>query len=82
MSRLKISIRQIKAARSLLDWSQERLAETSGVSIPTIRRLEAAGGDLGGRADTVEKIVSTMEAAGVQFTNGNEPGVKLKARSS
>jgi predicted transcriptional regulator len=82
VSRLKISIRQIKAARSLLDWSQERLAETSGVSIPTIRRLEAAGGDLGGRADTVEKIVSTMEAAGVQFTNGNEPGVKLKARSS
>jgi transcriptional regulator with XRE-family HTH domain len=78
LSILKISIRQIKAARSLLDWPQERLAEASGISIPTVRRLEAADGDLGGRKDTAEKIVAALEAAGVEFTNGEQPGVRLK----
>ena len=77
MSIFKISIRQIKAARSLLDWSQERLAEASGVSIPTVRRLEAVDGELGGRRDTAGKIVAALEAAGVEFTNGDQPGVRL-----
>jgi predicted transcriptional regulator len=70
MSRLQISIRQIKAARELLDWRQERLAEASGLSIPTIRRLEAAGGALGGRKSTATKIVAALESGGVQFING------------
>ena len=75
---LIVSIRQIKAARALLEWSQERLAEASGVSIPTIKRLEAQAGDLGGRAETVAKIVTALEAAGVEFTNGDQPGVRLR----
>jgi transcriptional regulator with XRE-family HTH domain len=62
----------------MLDWPQERLAEASGVSLPTVRRLEAADGSLGGRKDTAEKIVSALEAAGVEFTNGDQPGVKLR----
>ena len=57
----KVSIKQVKAARALLEWSQERLAEASGVSIPTIKRLEAQAGDLGGRNETVTKIVSALE---------------------
>ena len=81
MSIFKISIRQIKAARSLLDWSQEQLAEASGVSIPTVRRLEAVDGELGGRRDTAGKIVAALEAAGVEFTNGDQPGVRLKKQS-
>jgi transcriptional regulator with XRE-family HTH domain len=78
VSILKISIRQIKAARSLLDWSQERLAEASGVSIPTVRRLEAADGELGGRENTAGKIVAALEFAGVEFTNGDQPGVRVR----
>jgi transcriptional regulator with XRE-family HTH domain len=78
VSILKISIRQIKAARALLEWSQEDLASASGVSIPTVRRLEARGGELGGRDETASKIRASLEAAGVEFTNGDEPGVKLK----
>ncbi len=78
MSILKISIRQIKAARSLLDWSQERLAEASGVSLPTIRRLEAVDGDLGGRKDTADKIIAALEAVGIEFGNGEQPGVRLR----
>jgi transcriptional regulator with XRE-family HTH domain len=70
----------MKAARALLGWSQEDLAERSGMSYPTIARLEAQDGALGGRDDTVAKIVNALEAAGIEFTNGREPGVKLRKR--
>src|SRR5215813_4699704 len=41
---LKVSIRQIKAARALLGWPQEDLAAMAGVSVPIVKRLEAADG--------------------------------------
>jgi transcriptional regulator with XRE-family HTH domain len=77
---LKVSIRQVKAARALLGWSQADLAERSEISEPTIKRLEASDGELGGRADTGGKIVGAMEAAGIQFIpeNGGGAGVRLK----
>jgi transcriptional regulator with XRE-family HTH domain len=77
---LKVSIRQIKAARSLLAWSQEELAQAAEVSIPTIKRLEANDGPLGGRSETGEKIRKALEAAGVEFIdeNGGGPGVRLR----
>jgi len=78
LSRSKVSINQVKAARSLLDWPQERLAETSGVSLPTIKRLEAQPGELGGRKETAARIVDALQAAGVEFTNGGRPGVRLR----
>ena len=74
---LKVSIRQIKAARALLAWSQEQLAAAADVSIPTIKRLEAQDGPLGGRDETVTKIRAALELAGVEFTNGDQPGVRL-----
>jgi transcriptional regulator with XRE-family HTH domain len=77
---LKVSVRQIKAARMLLDWSQDRLAEAGGVGIATIKRLEAQDNGLGGRDDTVGKIVGALEAAGVEFRNGKQPGVRLARR--
>lgn len=77
---MAISIRQVKAARALLAWSQEELAAKSGVSVPTVKRLEAQDGPLGGRADTVEKIRSALEVAGVEFTNGDQSGVVLQNR--
>jgi transcriptional regulator with XRE-family HTH domain len=73
----KVSIKQIKAARELLGWSQEAMAKASGVSIPTIKRLEAAGGDLGGRPATGEKIIAALETAGVEFLYDGQ-GVRLK----
>lgn len=74
---LLITTRQVKAARALLGWSQADLAACCGVSEPTIARLEAVEGDLGGRKGTAEKIRNAIESAGVEFTNGDEPGVKL-----
>jgi transcriptional regulator with XRE-family HTH domain len=80
---LKVSIRQIKAARALLAWSQEQLAAAANVSIPTIKRLEAQEGLLGGRNETGRKIQSALEAAGIDFIdeNGGGPGVRLRKRT-
>ena len=82
MSILKVSIRQLKAARSLIGWSQEELASAANVSVPTIKRLEAVEGPLGGRQTTVEKIRAALEKAGIGFIdeNGGGPGVRLRKR--
>jgi transcriptional regulator with XRE-family HTH domain len=77
---LKVSIRQIKAARALLGWSQDQLATAANVSIPTIKRLESNDGLLGGRADTGAKIEAALKRAGVEFIdeNGGGSGVRLR----
>ena len=82
LSILKVSIRQLKAARALLAWSQEQLAAAADVSVPTIKRLEAQDGPLGGRDETGTKIRSALESAGVEFIdeNGGGPGVRLRKR--
>jgi transcriptional regulator with XRE-family HTH domain len=78
----KVSIRQVKAARSLLAWSQEELAAAAEVSIPTIKRLEASDGPLGGRSETADKIQMALQRAGIVFIdeNGGGPGVRLKKK--
>jgi transcriptional regulator with XRE-family HTH domain len=80
VSILKVSIKQVKAARALVGWSQEQLAEGSGVSLPTIKRLEASEGALGGRQDTVDRIIAALQRAGAIFIdeNGEGPGVRLR----
>ncbi|MEA2880880.1 MAG: hypothetical protein QOH32_99 [Bradyrhizobium sp.] len=82
MSILKVSIRQIKAARALVGWSQSDLADKAGISVPTIKRLEAAEGDIGGRAETGAALVAALEKAGVEFIaeNGGGAGVRMKKR--
>jgi DNA-binding XRE family transcriptional regulator len=77
---LKVSIRQIKAARALLDWSQEELATAAEISLPTIKRLEAQDGPLGGRRDTGRRIREALEKAGAEFITDNDggPGVRLR----
>ena len=75
-----LSVRQVKAARALLAWSQHDLANAAGVSYPTIARLETKDGPLGGRADTIAAIRAALESAGVEFIaeNGGGAGVRLK----
>jgi predicted transcriptional regulator len=78
-----VSIRQLKAARVLLAWSQGDLAEASGISEPTIARLESTDGPVGGRPDTAAALVRALERAGVEFIpeNGGGEGVRLSKRS-
>jgi transcriptional regulator with XRE-family HTH domain len=79
---LKVSIRQVKAARALLDWSQQQLAAAAEVSVPTIKRLEAKDGLLGGRSETGGKIQFALQQAGIEFIdeNGGGPGVRMRTR--
>jgi transcriptional regulator with XRE-family HTH domain len=76
-----ITVEQLKAARSLLGWNQYRLAETSGLAIATIRRMESDRGPLRSSAENVLKVQRALEDAGVIFIDRNEeggPGVRLK----
>jgi transcriptional regulator with XRE-family HTH domain len=82
VSILQVSIAQIKAARMLLSWSQAQLAKRSGVSDPTIKRLEAIDGPLGGREETGEKIRAALERAGIEFIEENGGGAGVRLRKS
>jgi transcriptional regulator with XRE-family HTH domain len=73
------SIEQIKAARALLGWLQEDLAAHSGVSLPTVKRLESRS-PLQVSDEAKAKIVAALQAAGIEFTNGRKPGVRLNKR--
>lgn len=75
-----VSGEQIQAARALLRWSQQELSERADVPVPTLKRVEGMRGTVRGTYETVTKIVGALRAAGIVFTNGGEPGVKLKAR--
>jgi transcriptional regulator with XRE-family HTH domain len=80
MSKEIISVEQVKAARALLRWTQAELAARSGVSVPTIARIEASDGPLGGSPETRARIVSALQGAGAIFLqpNGEGPGVRLR----
>jgi predicted transcriptional regulator len=67
---------QCRAARGLLDWTQDKLCEAAQVSGPTVRNFE--NGAITPRRASLAAIQRALEDAGVEFTNGNEPGVKLK----
>jgi energy-converting hydrogenase Eha subunit G len=75
---LVITSELIRAARALLRWEQRHLAEASSVSLPTIKRLEAKPGILVAHSSTVAALRGAFEAAGVEFTNGDQPGVRLR----
>ena len=70
---------QIRAARALLRWSARELAGRSGVSLPTVQRLESAAGVPSTSVQTLLAIKTALEKAGVEFTNGDAPGVRLRA---
>lgn len=73
---------QIRAARSLLGWTANDLAEKSGVSYPTVQRLDSTKGMLSGRHDTIEAIRNALSASGIRFIESGDvatgPGVTLQ----
>jgi predicted transcriptional regulator len=76
-----ITPEQCRAARGLLDWSQQNLAEKAAVGIVTVRQLEA--GTHEPRRATLDVIKRAFETAGVVFIdeNGGGPGVRLRKRT-
>jgi transcriptional regulator with XRE-family HTH domain len=69
---------QIRGARAMLRIERRELAERAGVSFETIKRLERISGPISATTGTVEGIRRAFEVAGVEFTNGDRPGVRLR----
>jgi transcriptional regulator with XRE-family HTH domain len=71
---------QCRAARGLLDWSQQDLSKHAGIGIVTVRQIEA--GSTEPRRATLVVVRQAFEAAGVEFIheNGGGPGVRLRKR--
>jgi transcriptional regulator with XRE-family HTH domain len=68
-------LEQIKAARALLGWSQTELGRQAGLSLPTVKRFEGEG-KVKASEDASAKIVQALRDAGIEFTNGDAPGVR------
>ena len=66
---------QCRAARGLLDWTQDRLAETAGTDASSVAEFERGNG--GGPARLADRLRRALESAGLEFTNGTAPGVRL-----
>jgi transcriptional regulator with XRE-family HTH domain len=78
---------QMRAARALLGLDQRALAELSGLSLPTIQRMEASDGVIRGNVDSLVKLVNALSAAGVELigdgavSSGGGRGVRLVSAS-
>ncbi len=72
---------QIRAARALLRWSAQKLADESGVSWTTIQRIESAEDVPSATVKSMKAIQDTLDNAGVAFIDEDEylgPGVRLR----
>ena len=80
-----ITAAQLRAARVLLGIDQRRLAELSGLSAPTIQRMEASETMIRGNVDSLVKLIAALEAAGIEMidegaiSNAQGRGVRLKS---
>ena len=78
-----ITAGQMRAARALLGLDQRALAELSGLSLPTIQRMEASDGVIRGNVDSLMKLVGALSSAGIELigdgatSTGGGRGVRL-----
>ncbi len=79
-----ITAAQLRAARALLEIDQRRLAKASGLSVPTIQRMEASEGVIRGNVDSLMKLIGALDELGVDLiadgaaSPGGGRGVRLK----
>jgi transcriptional regulator with XRE-family HTH domain len=79
-----ITAAQLRAARALAGLDQKRLADLSGLSVPTIQRMEASEGVIRGNVDSLMKLIGALEASGIELigegaaSQGGGRGVRLK----
>jgi transcriptional regulator with XRE-family HTH domain len=71
---------QVRMARAALNWSLQQLSEAAGVHRNTISNFET--GRYAGEPATLDAIRAALEAAGIEFTNGGQPGVRLSRPST
>ncbi|MBL8835397.1 MAG: helix-turn-helix domain-containing protein [Alphaproteobacteria bacterium] len=79
---------QVRAARALLGIDQRRLAELSGLSLPTVQRMEASDGVVRSNVDSLMKLIGALESAGIELIGENAAsagggrGVRLRGPPS
>ena len=79
-----ITSAQLRAARGLLGIDQRELADLAGLSVPTIQRMEASDGVIRGNVDSMMKLITALDAAGVELiaegaaSRATGRGVRLK----
>ncbi len=84
---LVITAAQMRAARALLGIDQKTLAELSGLSVPTIQRMEASSGNVRGVVGSLTKVVAALDLAGIELigegatSTAGGRGVRLKSAS-
>ena len=66
-----ITAAQLRSSRALLNIDQRTLAERSGLSLPTIQRMEASGGVIRGNVDSLMKLVAALDALGIELISDN-----------
>ena len=75
-----ITAPQCRAARGLLDWTQQELADAARIGIATVRLFESESTEP--RQATLAMLRQAFETAGVEFTNGDQPGVRVTKAAS
>jgi transcriptional regulator with XRE-family HTH domain len=81
-----ITAAQMKAARALIGIDQKALAEASGLSLPTIQRMEASEGSVRGNIDSLMKLIGALDGLGVELIGegahslAGGRGVRLKGK--
>ncbi|MGV1013890.1 MAG: transcriptional regulator [Methyloceanibacter sp.] len=80
-----ITASQLRASRAMLSIDQRKLAEMAGLSVPTIQRMEASDGVIRGNVDSLMKLVTALDGAGIELISEGTPsqgagrGVRLKS---
>jgi transcriptional regulator with XRE-family HTH domain len=83
-----ITSSQLRAARALAGVDQRELARASGLSLPTIQRMEASDGVVRGTVESLMKLIAALDRLGVLLINDDAPsdgggrGVRLKQRAA
>ena len=73
---IKLEPAQCRAARGLLNWNQEDLARTAGVSRSTVREFEAGHHELHRSTETL--LVRALEGAGVMLIAAGDEGFGVR----
>ncbi|MEZ5934724.1 MAG: helix-turn-helix transcriptional regulator [Alphaproteobacteria bacterium] len=79
-----ITAAQLRAARALLGIDQRQLAERSGLSVPTIQRMEASDGLIRGNVDSLVKLIAGLDSFGIELigdgavSQGGGRGVRIR----
>lgn len=83
-----ITAPQLRAARALLGIDQRQMAERADLSVPTIQRMEASDGVIRGNVDSLMKLLTALDEAGIELLGENAVsasggrGVRLKEKAT